>query len=106
MARIWGAQVNVCVTVTVCSPCLLRPMYVDSSNETEPSGQIPVSKLLIQNIEPLLVVSSIHNYRIVYDERSKEHSSICLLYTVWELLTAHIQSVLVHMYNYIPYIDI
>ncbi|XP_064383549.1 uncharacterized protein LOC135332138 [Halichondria panicea] len=32
-----------------------RPMYVDSSNETEPSGQIPVSKLLIQHIEPLLV---------------------------------------------------
>ncbi|XP_064405797.1 uncharacterized protein LOC135350876 [Halichondria panicea] len=32
-----------------------RPMYIDSSNETEPSGQIPVSKLLIQHIEPLLV---------------------------------------------------
>ncbi len=36
-----------------------RPMYVDSSDETEPSGLIPVSKLLIQHIEPLLVVRSV-----------------------------------------------
>ena len=34
---------------------------MDSSNETEPSGQIPVSKLLIQHIEPLLVVRLIRS---------------------------------------------
>lgn len=29
---------------------------MDSTNETEPSGEMPVSRLLIQHIEPLLVV--------------------------------------------------
>ena len=31
-------------------------MYVDSTNETEPSGEMPVSRLMIQHIEPLLQV--------------------------------------------------
>ena len=35
-------------------------MYVDSTNETEPSGEMPVSRLLIEHIEPLLIVRSIH----------------------------------------------
>ncbi len=47
----------VILTMTIITKFVFpRPMYVDSSNETEPSGQIPVSKLLIQHIEPLLVV--------------------------------------------------
>ena len=33
-----------------------RPMYIDSTNETEPSGELPVAKLLQTNIEPLLKV--------------------------------------------------
>ena len=31
-------------------------MYIDSTNETEPSGELPVAKLLQTNIEPLLKV--------------------------------------------------
>lgn len=33
-----------------------RPMYIDSTNETEPSGEMPVSRLLQVHIEPLLKV--------------------------------------------------
>ena len=36
--------------------CQCRPMYIDSTNETEPSGEMPVSRLLQANIEPLLKV--------------------------------------------------
>ena len=36
-----------------------RPMYIDSTNETEPSGELPVAKLLQTNIEPLLKVRQI-----------------------------------------------
>ena len=31
-------------------------MYIDSTNNTEPSGELPVARLLQANIEPLLMV--------------------------------------------------
>jgi len=36
--------------------CVCRPMYIDSTDARQPGGQIPVSKLLVDNIEPLLQV--------------------------------------------------
>ena len=37
--------------------CFCRPMYIDSTNITEPSGEMPVSRLLRAHIEPLLKVA-------------------------------------------------
>ena len=36
--------------------CYCRPMYIDSTNNTEPSGELPVARLMQANIEPLLMV--------------------------------------------------
>ena len=35
---------------------------MDSTNETEPSGEMPVSRLMIQHIEPLLQVRYFNYY--------------------------------------------
>ena len=47
-------QPHVCLLMTYMLS--YRPMYVDSTNVTEPSGEMPVSRLLIQHIEPLFQV--------------------------------------------------
>jgi hypothetical protein len=40
---------------------------VDSTNNTEPSGEMPVSRLMIQHIEPLLQVRCLFFLPIIVD---------------------------------------